>query len=134
MSNYDDILHRNRPTSRHPKMHRQDRAKIFAPFDALTGLGKAVAERGRVLVTKVSMTEEPQCRLDKTLKALVPGELVTVVYFVPVRQTGDEVLGEYATRTDRVVRVDTLHQVLVLGSGEILFDDIAELLTERDLD
>ena len=50
--NYRDMLHLPRPSSAHPKMKRQDRAKIFSPFAALAGYDEAVHARDRVLVPR----------------------------------------------------------------------------------
>lgn len=38
MSQYNDILHKERPVSNRPKMDLGNRAKIFAPFSALSGI------------------------------------------------------------------------------------------------
>ena len=54
-SEYKDIIDKNRPVhdgddfeARHPKMSRENRAKIFAPFAALKGYEEAIDETGRV--------------------------------------------------------------------------------------
>lgn len=39
---YLDILTASRPTSRRPRMSMENRAKIFAPFDALRGFDLAL--------------------------------------------------------------------------------------------
>ncbi|MCD7847505.1 MAG: hypothetical protein LUG49_05710 [Oscillospiraceae bacterium] len=47
--NFDDIIDMERPWSeeilrKHPKMSPQDRAKIFAPFEALRGHSERIGE------------------------------------------------------------------------------------------
>ncbi len=42
MNPYGDIINRQRPPSGRPRMQRQERAKLFAPFAALTGFEKAI--------------------------------------------------------------------------------------------
>lgn len=49
MSKYEDMLHLSRPVSRHPRMRREERAKLFAPFAALSGHETAVHAREQVL-------------------------------------------------------------------------------------
>ena len=44
-----DIIHQPRPESSHPRMRREDRAKLFAPFAALSGHDQAVHDREKVL-------------------------------------------------------------------------------------
>ena len=58
MTDYSLALSRDRPSHdrdafsrRHPKMSLQNRAKIFAPFDALPDLRWKVAERQKITRT-----------------------------------------------------------------------------------
>ena len=52
---YDDIINLKRPehngdafSYKHPKMSRENRAKIFAPFAALKGYEEAIDDTGRI--------------------------------------------------------------------------------------
>ncbi len=56
-SDYSDIINKSRPEHkgddfdlRHPKMSRENRAKIFAPFAALKGHDETINETGRTHV------------------------------------------------------------------------------------
>ncbi len=77
MSAYDDMIHLSRPISCHPKMPRQDRAKLFAPFAALSGHGAAIHAQDRVLVPQIMMTDYAQECLDRKLRMLRKGDVVT---------------------------------------------------------
>ncbi len=134
MSRYEDMFHLERPASARPKMPRQERAKIFAPFAALSGLGAVVHERDRVLVPAVIQTEYSQGLLDEKLRRLRKGETATVIYFIPLRENGGEILGEYGTVTDTVEKVDADRKVLILADKEIPFADIAELRTNSEME
>ena len=53
---YEDIIDKKRPVHdnddfsiRHPKMSREDRAKIFAPFAALKGSEEALEESSKTM-------------------------------------------------------------------------------------
>lgn len=127
MSGYEDIRHLKRPSSARPKMPRQERAKIFAPFEALSGLSAAVHARDRVLVPAIIPTEYSQAQLDAKLRQLQKGEMATVIYFVPLQKTEEEVLGEYVTVTGMVEKLDEYRKVLVLEGRDISFLDIAEI-------
>lgn len=131
MSSYDDIIHLSRPESGYAKMRRQDRAKLFMPFDALNGFGGAIREKDRVFVPRISAMNDTEQKIDRRLQAVSRGDMVTVVYFVPVQRTLDEVLGEYLTVTDIVIRVDSIEKKLLLGSAAIPFEDIANLTSEN---
>lgn len=127
MKRYDDIIHLARPVSAHPKMRREDRAKLFAPFAALTGHDEAVHARDKVLVPQTEMTAHSQDILDRKLQELRKGKIVTAVYFVPLKQVYGEVLGEYRTVTDSVTKLDIYERILTLGGLQISFEDLADL-------
>lgn len=118
---YEDMLYLPRPESLHPKMRREDRAKLFAPFAALSGHDAAVHSRERVLTPKMIPSGETQAELDEALRQLRKGDTVTVVYFRPV--AGE--LGEYATLTDTVVRLEPTEGKLFLRSGAVAFSALA---------
>lgn len=127
MSRYDDIIRLSRPESSHPRMRREERAKLFAPFAALSGHDEAAHQRDKVLVPKIAMTEHSQEGMDRKLQALHKGDQVTVTWFVPRKRKDGECLGEYCTVTDRVVRLDPFDRMLYLESEIIPFDDLADI-------
>jgi hypothetical protein len=108
-------------------MKQQERAKIFSPFAALSGHEEAVHARDRAPAPPMHLTEFAQELLNEKLSGLQKGDAVTVLYFLPERNSGDEVLGEYVTVHGRVQAVDALNQVLRLDVQEIPFGDIAEI-------
>lgn len=132
MSIYEDIIHLSRPISSHPKMRREDRAKLFAPFAALNGHSRALHQRDVVLVPQVQKTDDALELLDRVLQTLQKGDVVTVTWFVPLRREADEVLGAYTTTADSVVRVDRYERLLYLQNQVIPIDHLAELQKEDE--
>lgn len=130
MTRYDDIIHLPRPESSHPKMRREERAKLFAPFAALTGHDEAVHARDKVMVPQVSLTAHTQNGLDRKLQRIGKGDRVTAVWFVPLKRNHGEVLGEYRTVTDQVTKLDIYERTLTLGGVVISFEDLADLRGE----
>ena len=130
MSRYDDIIHLARPQSSHPKMRREDRAKLFAPFAALTGHDEAVHARDKVMVPQVALTAHTQEILDRKLQRIGKGNRVTAIWFVPLKRVHGEVLGEYRTVTDRVTKLDIYGRTLTLGGVTIAFEELADLRGE----
>ena len=124
---YGDIIHFRRPESSHPRMHRQDRAKLFAPFAALSGHSRAVQARETVFYPKISMTPDTENVLNEKLCGLKKGDRVTAVFFVSRRQTETEVLGVYQTITDVCIRADAGERVLYLRDHRIDFDDLLDI-------
>lgn len=130
MTRYDDIIHLARPQSSHPKMRREDRAKLFAPFAALTGHDEAVHARDKVMVPQGALTSHTQEILDRKLQRIGKGDRVTAIWFVPLKRVHGEVLGEYRTVTDQVEKLDIYERTLILGGVTIAFEELADLRGE----
>jgi hypothetical protein len=60
---------------------RADRAKLFLPFDALTGLKEALKEKERVVIEKKELNEEEISLLNESLTKLHKGDMVKARYF-----------------------------------------------------
>lgn len=132
MRDYSDILHEDRPASPRPKMDLSNRAKIFAPFDALRGFNFAVmaTEAEKALLPRVELSEDSQQELNRKLRQLRTGETVTVCYFVQERQVGDLELGYYHSMTGQVQGIDEYSGALILADYFIPIADIRDLRVE----
>lgn len=100
------------------KMDRENRAKQFMPFDALKGLREALIEKERILVSKKELSEEEKEELDRRLKQIQKGDMVTVEYFQ---------YGEYSKVTGMVRRIHETSRVFEIDNATISFDDISDL-------
>lgn len=100
-------------------MARKDRAKQFAPFDALKGLQDALRlkEYQHERTIKGDIPEEKIEAISKTLLDLEKDEMVEVQYFYD---------GYYKTLIGKA-RVDIIEQKLKVNNQIIPFDDITEL-------
>ena len=65
-------------------MSSEDRAKQFAPFDALKGLSKALRlkEFQHERVLKGDLSEDQINEISKTLSEIEPSDLIEVCYFL----------------------------------------------------
>ena len=126
---YQDILHRQRPFSKRPKMSVENRAKLFTPFSALRGFDIEILtqEQDRLLVPQVSLSADQQEAIYRTLNELRKGDWVTVTYFAPVKILEGRQLGEYRTLSGEVKKVDDVEQVLVLANGAVSLDNLHSL-------
>ena len=142
---YTDIIHSRRPfhdgdlfDRRHPKMTRLNRAKIFAPFAALSGFDDAVKSKQVPYVPRrIKDTEETRA-LNRALEALHratrTGALARqnrvrarVEYFVVCADPHHEAFGRdglYRAVTGIVWKVDPVGQAMVIGDTTIPFSDI----------
>ena len=99
-------------------MSREERAKQFLPFAALKGYPEALRRREKIIVPKVEFSEEYQEKLDRKLRQIRNGDVVTAVYF---RE------GEYLKVTGTVAGIDRTARVLRIVNTKILFDDLYDV-------
>lgn len=125
-NDYTDLMQASRPASKHPKMPLENRAKIFAPFDALRGFNLAVMakQKERQLEVRAELSEDAQCELQRVLSAVAIGDEVRLRYFQPEQTIGDLQLGAYRSLSGRVERIDTLARILTVSGEFIPIDEI----------
>lgn len=105
-------------------MNRADRAKQFAPFDALRGLREALAkqEEAHERQEKRELSEEEQASIEQALVELARGDDVEALCFED---------GKYVKVVGTVVRVDTNFRYLQIGKGKIAFSNLCGLRRVR---
>ena len=98
------------------KMSRSDRAKQFAPFDALKGLQETIKikeyEHERIICGE--MSEDEIKEISAVILSLEKGDSVNVDFF----RDG------HVLNLTGLVKVDVFNQKLFVGAFEIGFDDI----------
>lgn len=106
-----------------------NRAKIFAPFDALRGFNFAIMaeEAERAMLPRVELSEDMQEELNCKPEQLYTGSSVTACYFAPQRCIGDLELGYYYTVTGQVQGIDHYTRTLLLSNASISIADIRDL-------
>ena len=137
---YNDLLRLHRPvhdgdvfSRRHPKMARLNRAKLFAPFAALTGFEEAVRAKEVPYVPKRALAPEAAAALNGTLNALSRSAptRVKVEYFEVCTDKNHDACGRmglYHTRTGVVRKVDPVGRFLMIGDKRIPFDAIGAII------
>ena len=142
---YNDIIGLRRPahdgdafSRRHPKMAQLNRAKIFAPFAALSGYDEAVKSKRVPYVPRRERDADGLRALNRALETLHratrTGPLARqnrvrarVEYFEVCTDPHHEAFGRdglYRTVTDVVWKVDPAGQTLTVGDRSIPFSDI----------
>lgn len=101
-----------------PKMSVENRAKQFMPFAAVSGLPQALAQKEKIIVDKIQLTEDMAEELDWNMQRLEVGMMVTVVYFCKE---------EYLKKTGIVSRIDREARILQVVETKIEFDDLLKL-------
>ncbi len=104
-------------------MSRQDRAKQFAPFDALKGLQAALRmkeyEHDKML--KGDLPEEKIEEISKTLLNLTKSDVVSAKYFSD---------GYYKTSSGKA-KVEYENQIIKIGNLSINFSDLTDLIVKK---
>ena len=118
MSKYDDIIHMEQPPLIRRRMLNQQRAAQFAPFAALTGYESLIHETSRLVEPYRELDEQQQNELNHKLQlALNYSEPVLLTYFVPdLYKDGGHYIEEYV----ELLKVDELHQQLILKDGRMI--------------
>ena len=149
---YSDILGLRRPehtddlfSRRHPRMTRLNRAKLFAPFAALSGFDTAVRAKETPYVARRVPDADEARALDRALNRLyramrggraARGARARVVYFEVCADANHEACGQdglYRAISGAVQRVDPVNRLLVIAGKNIPFADIDSIakLPER---
>lgn len=107
-------------------MSVENRAKQFAPFAAVTGLDRALAEKLRELgyTDRRLLSEESAAELDGKLRQLRKGMRVSVRYYRD---------REYHSLSGEVERIEESEGFFRLGGLCIPFQDVEELRFSEEL-
>lgn len=101
-------------------MPLSQRAKQFAPFDALKGLKEAIAQKEHTPTPRRELSEDAIAEINTRLSNLKPGQLVTVVYYCDYTQ-------EYHQLTGKVSKVDPYWKAVTIGNISIDFAELYQI-------
>ena len=104
------------------KMPIEQRAKQFMPFAALKGFEEEIALAEFRPVDKVEFCEDAAEELDRRLREVRPGDMVSLIYY---KQTARG--GTYLRRTGMVSRVDLVDRTLTVVKESIPFADLYDI-------
>lgn len=128
--NYDDIIHLSHHVSkRHPQMSLYNRAAQFAPFAALTGYEKAIAETARQTNPMIEMMEDNRLLMDKKLSFLSSHlekePIVTITFF----QADEQKEGGHYQTINGVIKAIHNHErtIMMINKKRIKIDNIVSI-------
>lgn len=138
--NYDDIINLPYPHDdwnflmKHPRMSMEARAKIFNPFAALRGHDELIGSTAKkhLSVSRDDLLEDGIAELDDAFlqlsEALAAGEKPMAMLTFFVQSDGaSEGVGEYATVSGIVKKVDMERRVLFVGEKQIPLQDLRKI-------
>lgn len=106
-------------SNKRPKMSISNRAKQFAPFDALKGFREALKAKEKIKMDKKELSEERAKEISDFLRNIKEGMLITIVYYSD---------GEYIQLTGVVVKIEKQKRCLQIAETIIYFDDIYDIV------
>lgn len=95
-----------------------DRAKIFAPFDALKGFKEALKEKEKIVVEKRIISQEEKEKIGNILKEIKKNDMVEIIYFNN---------GEYIKVKGIVSKIDFVYLKITIVTTKIEFNDIYKI-------
>ena len=99
------------------KMPPSQRAKQFAPFDALTGLKIALKEKEQLRVPRKQLTDDAIEEINNVLKILKTHDIITIVHYNNIEQ-------KYIKTIGVVQKIDPKNRALTVAEAIIYFEDI----------
>ena len=99
------------------KMPRSQRAKQFSPFDAVVGLRQALKEKEKIRVPRKEISEDMAEEIDRTLRNLENGQIITVVWYNSLEEN-------YIQTTGQVNNINAQKKYIRIETIPIFFDDI----------
>lgn len=105
-------------------MSRQQRAKQFAPFDALKGLQDALRmkEYEHDRIQKSDLPEEKIIQISKTIQEIKKSDTVKIKYF----RDG------YYKEVSGKAKVDIPFQIIEIDGEKLSFDDLFDLKIQKE--
>lgn len=100
------------------KMSREERAKQFMPFSALKGYPEALREKERILVPRITLSDDYEEEVNRRLLTVRKGDVITVIYFSK---------GEYVKITGIVSLISRDLRILKIVNTKIPFQDIYDI-------
>ena len=95
------------------------RAKLFQSFDSLKGFKEYLKVKERVLVQRKELSEDDYIELDKTIRQVMCGMMLRVVYY-------DH--GEYVQKEGLVAKLDVnIRRIIQIVDETIPLDSIIEI-------
>lgn len=107
------------------KMPIKERAKIFAPFDALKGFREMLAQEEIIQEAKKELSEDQMNEISNTINVLKFGMMIEVTYYV-------EKEAHYKKITGIFTKLDTVYKKITVIKTKINIIDILDIKIIED--
>ena len=128
MNKYMDIIDYNYTGSKSRKhMSIYERSAQFAPFAALTGFEGAIKETGRVVDSKIELSDDEKIDINKVVESSINKDIL-VTYFVPDKYKNG---GSYINFSGRVRRIDSVYKKIIFYDKNVI--DINDIIFAKNI-
>lgn len=103
-----------------PKMPIKERAKIFAPFDALRGFREMLHEEEIIKEAKIEPSEDMIEYLSNVLNSLEVGMMIEVKYYVSKEECYKKIVGIFT-------KIDKVYKKIMVVKTKINIEDIIDI-------
>ena len=108
-----------------PKMPIKERAKIFAPFDALKGFREMLAQDEIIHEPRIEPSEDLMIELSNTINSLKAGMMIEVKYYVPECEYYKKITGIFT-------KIDKVYKRITIVKTKINIKDIIDIKITED--
>lgn len=98
-------------------MPTEQRAKQFAPFDAVVGLRQALKEKEKIRVSRKEISEDMEKEIELTLKNLKSDSIITIVFYDALEENYIQLTGEFK-------KLNAQKRFIQIENCYIFFEDI----------
>ncbi len=117
MNKYMDIINYNYTGSKNRKhMSIYDRSAQFAPFAALTGYEDAIYETGRIVDSKIILSEDDKLEINSIVNSSINSD-VAITYFIHDKYKEG---GAYINYTGKVKKIDYVYKNIIFYDKKII--------------
>ena len=99
-------------------MIREERARLFMLFDALTGFKEALKEKEQEHITRKELSDEVNEELSMKIKAIDVNKIVEITYY-----DGNK----YTKIKGKVNKIDKINRRIIIDSKEINLFDVIDI-------
>lgn len=108
-----------------PKMPIKERAKIFAPFDALKGFREMLASEEVIVEDKKELSEDQINYLSNIINSLEFGMMLEVTYYSYKDSCYKKIVGVFT-------KIDRVYKKITIVKTKINIDDIFDIKIKED--
>lgn len=120
-----------KPSLKHPRMPRQNRACQFQAFKALRGYEERIYESSKEKIKKKHLASDQKDLINYRLSEIISGKIKKNYKFVFFKRDDSFIYGKYENVCGKVQKIDSYEKIIYLEKGERI--NIEDLIAIEEL-